>query len=148
LYDGSIGYWLHAAFVGGLWVTQRLQKGGGDVEHEVKDLIEETAKMAGEGHPVWARLDNGFDNAYYRREVVESCRSRGWDYSISVTSETYKRFLRGQISDLQERDWEALKGPLIHLGLHHMKAFYRAGLLLHIGTGFASFHCQYLKRKS
>lgn len=29
LYDGSTGYWLHASFVGGLWVAQRLQKGGG-----------------------------------------------------------------------------------------------------------------------
>jgi hypothetical protein len=104
LYDGSIGYWLHAGFVGGLWVTQRLQKGGGDVAHEVKELLQETAGMIGEGRPVWAR----FDNAYYRKEVVESCRSRGWDYSISVTSETYKRPLREQISDLQERDWEAI----------------------------------------
>jgi len=26
LYDGSLGYWLHAAFVGGLWVTQRFQR--------------------------------------------------------------------------------------------------------------------------
>lgn len=104
LYDGSIGYWLHAAFVGGLWVTQRLQKGGGDVAHGVKELIKETAKVVGEGRLVWAR----FDNAYYRREVVESCRSLGWDYSISVTSETYKRPLREQISELQERDWEAI----------------------------------------
>ncbi len=104
LYDGSVGYWLHAAFVGGLWVTQRLQKGGGDVAYEVKELLQETAGMIGDGHPVWAR----FDNAYYRKEVVESCRSRGWDYSISVTSETYKRPLREQLSDLEESDWETI----------------------------------------
>lgn len=104
LYDGSLGYWLHAAFVGGLWVTQKLQKGGGDVAHGVKELLEETSEMIGEGHPVWAR----FDNAYYRKEVVESCRNKGWDYSISVTSETYKRPLREQISDLEESDWEAI----------------------------------------
>lgn len=39
---------------------------------------------------------------------MESCRSRGWDYSISVTSDTYKRPLREQIRDLQETDWEAI----------------------------------------
>lgn len=104
LYDGSIGYWLHAAFVGGLWVTQRFQRGGGDVAHGVKELLDETASVIGEGRPVWAR----FDNAYYRKEVIESCRSRGWDYSISVTSETYKRPLREQMSDLEEGDWEAV----------------------------------------
>jgi hypothetical protein len=104
LYDGSLGYWLHAAFVGGLWVTQRLQKGSPDVAHGVKELLQETAEMIGDGHPVWAR----FDNAYYRKEVIESCRGRGWDYSISVTSETYKRPLREQISNLEESDWETI----------------------------------------
>jgi hypothetical protein len=104
LYDGSIGYWVHAAFVGGLWVTQRFQKGGGDVAQGVKELLEETSSLIGKGHPVWAR----FDNAYYRKEVVESCRSRGWDYSISVTSETYKRPLREMMSDFCESDWEAI----------------------------------------
>lgn len=104
LYDGSIGYWLHASFVGGLWVTQRLQKGGGHVAHEAKDLLEETAGMLGEGHPVWAR----FDNAYYRKEVVEFCRRRGWDYSISVTNNTFKRPLREAIEDFIEADWEAI----------------------------------------
>jgi hypothetical protein len=104
LYDGSIGYWLHAAFVGGLWVTQRFQHGSGDVAKGVKELLDETAAAIGEGHPVWAR----FDNAYYRKEVVESCRSREWDYSISVTSETYKRPLREQLSDLTESDWEVI----------------------------------------
>lgn len=104
LYDGSLGYWLHAAFVGGLWVTQRLQRGGVHVAHGVKELLEETATVLGEGQPVWAR----FDNAYYRKEVVEFCSMRGWDYSISVTSETYKRPLREMISDFCEDDWEAL----------------------------------------
>lgn len=104
LYDGSIGYWLHASFVGGLWATQRLQKGGGHVAHEVKDLLEETAAMLGEGHPVWAR----FDNAYYRKEVVEFCRGRGWDYSISVTNKTFKRPLREVMEGFTEADWEAI----------------------------------------
>lgn len=104
LYDGSTGYWLHAAFVGRLWVTQRFQKGGGHVAHEVKELLKETADMLGRGHPVWAR----FDNAYYRKEVVEFCRAEKWDYSISVTSETYKRPLREMMSDFIEEDWEPI----------------------------------------
>jgi hypothetical protein len=105
LYDGSIGYWLHASFVGGLWATQRLQKGGGHVAHEAKDLLEETAGMLGEGHPVWAR----FDNAYYRKEVVEFCRRRDWDYSISVTNNTFKRPLREAIEGFIEADWGGYK---------------------------------------
>jgi hypothetical protein len=104
LYDGSNGYWLHAAFVGGLWVTQRLQQGGGHVASGVKELLGETAGMLGRCHPVWAR----FDNAYYRKEVVDFCNKEGWDYSISVTSETYKRPLREMVSDFIEEDWEAI----------------------------------------
>lgn len=104
LYDGSLGYWLHAAFVGGLWVTQRLQKGSGDVAQGVKELLQETAGLLGEGQPIWAR----FDNAYYRKEVAEYCSSQGWDYSISVTSETYKRPLREMMSDFCEEDWTAI----------------------------------------
>jgi len=104
LYDGSIGYWLHASFVGGLWVTQRLQRGGCHPAHEVKELLGETATMLGEGHPVWAR----FDNAYYRKEVAEFCKGHGWDYSISVTSETFKRPLREMMEGFIEADWEAI----------------------------------------
>lgn len=104
LYDGSIGYWLHAAFVGGLWVTQRLQQGGGHVAGGVKELLLETAGMLGKYHPVWAR----FDNAYYRKEVVDFCTKEGWDYSISVTNETYKRPLREMVEDFCEDDWEAI----------------------------------------
>lgn len=122
LYDGSFGYWLHAAFVGGLWVTQQFQRGGGDVAQGVKEVIDETASVIGEGRSVWAR----FDNAYYRKEVVESCRSRGWDYSVSVTSDTYKRPLREQIRDLQERDWEAINDD----GTEH------AALLFHRPRGW------------
>jgi hypothetical protein len=104
LYNGSLGYWLHAAFVGGLWVTQRLQNGSVHPAHGVNDLLEETASMIGQGHPVWAR----FDNAYYRKEVVESCKKYGWDYSISVTSETFKRPLREMMDGFIEADWEAI----------------------------------------
>lgn len=104
LYDGSLGYWLHASFIGGLWATQRLQKGGVHPAHGANDLLQETASMIGQGHPVWAR----FDNAYYRKEVVESCKKYGWDYSVSVTSETFKRPLREMMEGFIETDWEAI----------------------------------------
>lgn len=104
LYDGSLGYWLHAAFVGGLWVTQHLQKGGGHPANEVTELLEETAAMLGETSQVWAR----FDNAYYRKEVVQFCKEHGWDYSVSVTSNTYKRPLREMMEGFIEEDWEAI----------------------------------------
>jgi len=106
LYDGSIGYWLHAAFVGGLWVTQHLQKGGGHPANEVTELLEETAAMLGDTSEVWAR----FDNAYYRKDVVQFCKEHGWDYSISVTSNTYKRPLREMMEGFIEEDWEAING--------------------------------------
>jgi len=104
LYDGSLGYWLHAGFVGGLWVTQRLQKGGGHPANEVKDILEDTAAMLCDTTQVWAR----FDNAYYRKEVVQFCKEHGWDYSISVTSNTYKKPLREMMEGFIEEDWEAI----------------------------------------
>lgn len=104
LYDGSRGYWLHAAFVGGLWAAQQLQRGGGHPAHEARELLKATAAMLGKGHPVWAR----FDNAYYRKDVVHFCKEHGWDYSVSVTSATYKRPLREMMEGFIEADWEAI----------------------------------------
>jgi len=104
LYDGSIGYWLHAAFVGGLWIAQRLQRGGVHPAHEAKELLKDTAAMLGQGHPIWAR----FDNAYYRKDVIHFCKDHGWDYSVSVTSETYKRPLREMMEGFSDADWEAI----------------------------------------
>jgi len=39
---------------------------------------------------------------------VEGYRAQGWDYSISVTSETYKRPLREMMSDFCEEDWTSI----------------------------------------
>ncbi len=104
LYDGSVGYWLHGVFVGGLWVEQRLWPGGVEVAEGWKVQLEQTAALIGPGKPVWARMDN----AYYRREVMEFCESHGWDYSISVTSKTYKQPLHRQREQLGPRDWKPL----------------------------------------
>jgi hypothetical protein len=46
LYDGSTGYWLHAAFVGGLWVTQRFQPAGGHVAQGVNELLSRSRALA------------------------------------------------------------------------------------------------------
>jgi len=104
LYDGSVGYWLHGVFIGGLWVEQRLWPGGVDVAKGWKDQLEKTADLIGPGRPVWARMDN----AYYRGEVVEFCESQGWDYSISVTSKTYKKPLHRKRERLTYRDWKPI----------------------------------------
>ena len=47
-----------------------------------------------EGTPVWLRAHN----AYYRGELIASCRARGWDYSVSLT-DTPKR---GPVLDVDE----------------------------------------------
>ena len=58
-----------------------------------------------EGVPVWGRMDN----AYYRQEVVEHFEERGWDYSISVTSATYKSPILEAVDEvLEEADWEPI----------------------------------------
>jgi hypothetical protein len=102
-YDGEPQLWLHNVFVGSLWASQRLLPGGGDVTSGWQEqLLFDTAPLLGAGTPVWARMDN----AYYRAEVVRYCRLHGWDYSISVTSETYKKPLRRQLEKLPACAWE------------------------------------------
>ena len=99
LYDGSRGYWLHGVFVGPLWTAQRLWPGGVEVARGWKEQLAETAELIGERGPVWVRLDN----AYYRKEVVEGIAGLGWDYSVSVTSATYKRPLKEILGRFERR---------------------------------------------
>ena len=47
--DGSLGHWLHAMFLGGLWSAGQLQPGGGRVTLNWRKLLEWTAGMAPEG---------------------------------------------------------------------------------------------------
>jgi hypothetical protein len=102
-YNGEPQLWLHNVFIGSLWASQRLLPGGGDVaEGWQEQLMWDTAPLLAEGTPVWARMDN----AYYRAEVVRYCRLHGWDYSISVTSETYKKPLRRKLAALPENAWQ------------------------------------------
>jgi len=104
LYDDSIGYWLHGVFLGGLWIEQRLWPGGVDVAKGWREQLEAVSGLVGPDHPVWVRMDN----AYYRKSVVEYLDERGWDYSISVTSGTYKQPLREIVGAFWEEDWEPI----------------------------------------
>jgi hypothetical protein len=52
--------------------------------------------------PVWLHADN----AYYRGELVEFCAEQGWDYSISVTHDGYKRPILDVLEGLPEKAWQ------------------------------------------
>lgn len=102
-YDGTMQYWLHGVFVGGLWASARLHPGGVDVTRGWHEQLEQdVAPLLPHGTPVWLHADN----AYYRRGLIDFCLERGWDYSISVTHGTYKRPVLEAIEDLPEEAWE------------------------------------------
>jgi len=119
-YNGVTQYWLHGIFVGGVWASGRLCPGGGDVaadwhaqlETDVRPVLAALASERADSNeathgpvlPVWVSTDN----AYYRKAYVEYLRAQGWDYSISVTSGTYKRpILREARAQIPE-DWTAI----------------------------------------
>jgi len=101
-YNDEEQYWLHSVFVGSLWASQKLNPGGEDVAGGWRQQLEETAYLLKDlAVKVWVRVDN----AYYRGEVVSFCRTMGWDYSISVTSDTYKTPLWEEVKVLGDADW-------------------------------------------
>lgn len=102
-YDGSVQYWLHQAYVGPLMASSRLMPGGCDVAGGWETLLSESSALLG-GHKVWARCDN----AYYCGEFVERIETNGWDFSISVTSGTYKRPLLEDVESLPGDAWETI----------------------------------------
>lgn len=131
-YSGRMQYWLHGIFIGGVWASQRLCPGGGDVtgdwqeqlDTDVRPMLEAVrvllpAPRDVAGHdtdtapervqplvptpvPVWVSTDN----AYYRKACVEYYRACGWDYSISVTSGTYKRPILRRAAILPPSAWQ------------------------------------------
>jgi hypothetical protein len=124
-YSGRPQYWLHGVFVGGLWASQRLCAGGGDVtadwkeqlETDVRPILSQLCMPCGDGGrqegptpaqdqplPVWVSTDN----AYYRKECTEYFRAQGWGYSISVTSGTYKRPVLRQAQRRPEEAWRKI----------------------------------------
>jgi len=102
-YNRQPQLWLHNGFIGGLWASQRLWPGGVGVSYGWQDQLErDIAPMIPPETPVWLRMDN----AYYQGEIVDWCHKRGWDFSISVTSETYKKPLRNKVAGLLGIDWQ------------------------------------------
>jgi len=100
-FDDELRYWLHSVFVDRLWVSQRLMPGDVHAASGWREQLEETAALLGGRTDVWLRADN----AYYDGKIVDFCRAHGWDYSLSVTSDTYKRPLRKQLAELRAEDW-------------------------------------------
>ena len=100
-YNDQPQYWLHSVLVGRLWASQRLQPGGVGVTLGWREQLQEVEPLL-RGRQVWLRADN----AYYNRQVVDYCRQRGWDYSISVTHEKFKKPLREEVRSLSQDDWQ------------------------------------------
>ena len=100
-YNKEKQYWLHTVFIGRMWASGRLFPGGVDVAEGWEEQLDETADLIGERGPVWLRADN----AYYRKDVVNYCREKGWDFSISVTNKTYKKPLKEMARFYRDEYW-------------------------------------------
>jgi len=101
-YDKTVQYWLHNVFVDRLWTSQTLYEGGVDAAHGWREQLERTADLLRGQAGVWLRADN----AYYNKDVAEFCKDHGWNYSVSVTSETYKGPLKKEMANLYDVEWE------------------------------------------
>ncbi len=106
-YRGVRRYQMHTIFVGNLMVSLRLNDGGGHSTHGWKEQLEADAVplLSGESG-VWVRADN----AYYKGDFVKYCRSRGWDYSVSVTNDNWKKPVVNAVKDSDNADWQWING--------------------------------------
>ena len=100
-YNGQVQYWLHGVFLGSAWSAGRLHPGGVSVTEGWQAQLEAVAPWIGEDTPVWVHVDN----AYYSRDFVDFCHVRGWDYSVSVTHDGFRRPVLESIEDLPETAW-------------------------------------------
>jgi len=105
-WEGRRGYWLHAVFLGGLWSAGQLCPGGGRVTLNWRTLLDWTAGMVPAGTPAWLRADN----AYYKGDLVRLCAARGWDYSVSLTNDTWRRPVLEQLEGLPDAAWTDIGG--------------------------------------
>lgn len=96
--------WWHAVYLGAAQIVQRLQPGTVDAAAGYQTLLDEAVAHLRGQSGVWLRADN----AYYRRGVVARCRAEGWDYSLSVTSDTYKRPILEALEGLDADAWESI----------------------------------------
>ncbi len=86
-YNGEKQSWLHSVFVGAAWVSARLNAGGTDVKGDWrKQLDRDVAPCLTGRQPVRLRAAS----AYSCKDLVNSCRRRGWDDSGSGTDPRQK----------------------------------------------------------
>lgn len=105
-YSGNRQYWLHNIFIGGLWVSGRLNPGASDVCIGWKSQLEnDIAPLIAKGQKVWARMDN----AYYRKDVEAWYRAKNWDFSISVTNANNCRPVLDFIDGLPDTAWTPIR---------------------------------------
>ena len=105
-HEGNVGYQLNAAFVGNIQVSGRLRAANA---HSLKDwrehLDEDVAPLLKDVEGVWVRADN----AYYSGVLVDYLYEHGWDYSISVTNDNWKRPVWERAKAyLEEADWSEI----------------------------------------
>ena len=104
-YRGVRRYQMHTMFVGNLMVSLRLNEGGCHSTHGWKEQLEADAMplLSGESGG-WVRADN----AYYKGDLVNYCRARGWDYSVSVTNDNWKIPVVDVVRDLDDVHWKSI----------------------------------------
>ena len=125
-YDGK-EYWLQCAFIGDLWVSGCLYKGGVHADKGWrKQLEKDVAPLLSASDSVWVRADN----PYYNRNFVNYCNEKGWDYSVSVPHATWKDPLLEQIEGLPASAWTDLD----------KKRTERAATVTHRPTGWQRKH--------
>ena len=100
-YNGVQQYWLHGVFLGGAWAAGRLHPGGVSVTEGWQAQLAAIAPWIGKEVPVWVHVDN----AYYSRHFVDFCHARGWDYSVSVTHNVFRRPVLESIEGIPESAW-------------------------------------------
>lgn len=97
-----------------MMAASRLMPGGSDVAGGWETLVAESKALLG-GHKVWARCDN----AYYRGEFVRGIEANGWDFSVSVTSGTYKKPLLEDVESLPDDAWKAISSTEDAVFVYH-----------------------------
>jgi len=100
-YNGQEQYWLHGVFLGTAWGAARLHPGGVSVTEGWQDQLEAVSPWIDRDTPVWVHVDN----AYYSHNFVDFCHARGWDYSVSVTHDGFRRPVLDSIEGLPDEAW-------------------------------------------
>ena len=101
-FSGEDQYWLHGVFIGGMWASGRLHPGGSVVTKGWRCQLDQDVCPLFKGTDrIWLRADN----SYYKGKLVDYCRAKGWDYSISVTDGRKKKPIVEQLEGLSDDCW-------------------------------------------